>query len=126
MTKLAQHDPIATVATKDLVAARRFYETTLGMKVAVDNAPMAVTYASGNGRLIVYQSTFAGTNQATAVNWIVSDVESVVAELRSSGVVFEHYDVPEMQRQGDIHLAGGWKSAWFKDPDGNILCAMAR
>jgi hypothetical protein len=26
-----------------------------------------------------------------------------------------------MTRQGDVHLGGGTKVAWFKDPDGNIL-----
>jgi catechol 2,3-dioxygenase-like lactoylglutathione lyase family enzyme len=126
MTKLANHDPIATVATKNLAAARAFYEHTLGMKVVTDNAPAAITLASGRGQLIVYQSALAGTNAATAVNWIVDDVESVVAELGSRGIAFEHYDLSGVERRGDIHIAGGWKSAWFKDVDGNILCAMGR
>jgi hypothetical protein len=26
-----------------------------------------------------------------------------------------------MSRQGDVHVAGTFKAAWFKDPDGNIL-----
>jgi hypothetical protein len=25
-----------------------------------------------------------------------------------------------MTRQGDVHVAGSMKAAWFKDPDGNI------
>jgi catechol 2,3-dioxygenase-like lactoylglutathione lyase family enzyme len=128
MTKLAQQEATATVATKDLAAARKFYEGTLGLAVVVDNAPTAITFKSGkSSQLIVYQSTFAGTNKATAVNWIVdADVEGVVAELRGRGVAFEHYDMPGIERSGDLHVAGGWKSAWFKDPDGNILCAMGR
>jgi hypothetical protein len=36
-------------------------------------------------------------------------------------VSFEHYDMPEMTREGDIHVSGDFKTAWFKDPDGNIL-----
>ena len=124
MTKLSNEDAIATVATKDLKAARGFYEKTLGFRVDVANEPMAITFASGATKVIVYQSSFAGTNRATAVNWIVKDVEGVVAELRSAGVSFEHYDMPGMTRTGDVHVAGGMKSAWFKDPDGNILCVM--
>ncbi len=26
-----------------------------------------------------------------------------------------------MKREGDLHVAGDMKIAWFKDPDGNIL-----
>jgi hypothetical protein len=36
-------------------------------------------------------------------------------------VTFEHYDLPNMTRQGDLHVAGAMKVAWFKDPDGNIF-----
>jgi hypothetical protein len=31
--------------------------------------------------------------------------------------------MPGMTREGDVHsMGGGVKAAWFKDPDGNILC----
>ena len=59
---------------------------------------------------------------ATAVTWAVGDdVEGVVRDLKAKGVKFEHYDMPEMKREGDIHIGGDMKVAWFKDPDGNIL-----
>ena len=29
--------------------------------------------------------------------------------------------MPGMTRQGDVHIGGKMKVAWFKDPDGNIL-----
>jgi len=34
-----------------------------------------------------------------------------------------HHDaqLPNMSRQGDLHVAGTMKTAWFKDPDGNIF-----
>jgi hypothetical protein len=70
----------------------------------------------------VYRSKYAGTNQATAVTWVVGDeVENVVRALKTKGVKFEHYDMPGMKRTGDIHIGGKMKVAWFKDPDGNIL-----
>jgi hypothetical protein len=31
-----------------------------------------------------------------------------------------------MQLEGDIHVAGEMKVAWFKDPDGNILNLINR
>jgi catechol 2,3-dioxygenase-like lactoylglutathione lyase family enzyme len=70
----------------------------------------------------VYRSNYAGTNKATAVTWAVGDdIERVVRELKAKGVAFEHYDLPDMQRDGDLHIGDGMKVAWFKDPDGNIL-----
>ena len=41
--------------------------------------------------------------------------------LAAKGVAFEHYDLPHTTREGDVHVAGGIRIAWLKDPDGNIL-----
>ena len=35
--------------------------------------------------------------------------------------MFEHYDMDGLNRDGDVYDAEGMKTAWFKDPDGNIL-----
>lgn len=45
-------------------------------------------------------------------------------ELKDKGVAFEHYDFPGMVLEGDVHVMGELKAAWFKDPDGNILAIM--
>jgi hypothetical protein len=74
---------------------------------------------------MVYRSQYAGTNKATALNWKVDDIERVVATLKDKGVAFEHYDFPGATRTGDVHLMGPMKSAWFKDPDGNIIALMS-
>ena len=34
---------------------------------------------------------------------------------------FEHYDMPGLEPEGDVYVGEGMKTAWFKDPDGNIL-----
>jgi hypothetical protein len=41
-------------------------------------------------------------------------------ELTARGVMFEHYDLPGIKLDGDVHVAGDSRVAWFKDPDGNI------
>ena len=87
---------------------------------------MVVTYQSGSTRLCVYRSEFAGTNQGTAALWEVDDVDDAVKELKTRGVTFEHYDMPGMTREGDIHRAGAMSVAWFKDPAGNILSLQNR
>jgi catechol 2,3-dioxygenase-like lactoylglutathione lyase family enzyme len=106
---------------KDLERAEKFYERTLGLKRTGAEPGEAVVYQSGNSRLCVYRSAFAGTNKGTAALWEVSDVEAIVNELKAKGVAFEHYDLPGLTRQGDVHVGGDLKVAWFKDPDGNIL-----
>ena len=114
-------DTMATIAVKDVNAAAKFYEGTLGLKPAATEEAQVRAYKTGNSQILVYQSSFAGTNKATAATWAVDNVEKVVDALKSKGVKFEHYDMPGIKRQGDIHIAGKRTNAWFKDPDGNIF-----
>ena len=125
---LSDKEAMATVAVKDLAAARNFYEEVLGLRPVGAESREAITYKAGTSRLVVYRSQFAGTNQATAVTWPVgNELETIVAGLRTKGLTFEHYDLPGITRQGDIHLAGDdFKVAWFKDPDGNIISLFNR
>ena len=118
---LGDHDVAATLAVTDIDAARSFYEGSLGLKPVMEVLD-SVIYTAGNSRLMVYRSDFAGTNKATAATWAVGDqLESVVEDLRRSGVSFEHYDLPGTTREGDIHVVDGMRGVWFKDPDGNII-----
>ena len=118
---LGKYDAIPTVAVKNLAAAKKFYEGTLGLKQLEAEGEEVVTYGSGSSRINVYRSQYAGTNKATALTWSVDDVESEVRALKAKGVSFEHYDIPGLKREGDLHVADGMKAAWFKDPDGNIF-----
>ena len=122
---LADKDAAATVAVKDLKAAKKFYGDTLGLKPTPVPEPEVLNYKSGNTTVLVYKSQFAGSNKATSVTWIVDDVEGTVKDLKAKGVAFEHYDFPGMTRKGDVHIAGKSKAAWFKDPDGNILAVVS-
>jgi catechol 2,3-dioxygenase-like lactoylglutathione lyase family enzyme len=122
---LADKDAVATVAVKDLKAAKKFYGDTLGLKPTPVPEPEVLNYKSRNSTVLVYKSQFAGSNKATSVTWIVDDVEGTVKDLKAKGVSFEHYDFPGMTRKGDVHIAGKSKAAWFKDPDGNILAVVS-
>jgi catechol 2,3-dioxygenase-like lactoylglutathione lyase family enzyme len=126
-TMLGNKDAVATLAVKDLQAAKKFYEGTLGLAPVDAEGEEVIVFQSGSTKLNVYRSRYAGTNQATALTWVVGDeLEDIVGALKEKGVAFEHYDMPGMTRQGDIHVAGDMKVAWFKDPDGNILNAINR
>jgi catechol-2,3-dioxygenase len=123
---LALKDAMATIAVRDLGAARSFYESIVGLKLIQDMMPEAVTLKSGSSKLLVYRSQYAGSNKATAATWIVgNDLAKIVKELRSKGVTFEHYDMPGVTLKGDIHVGGGPDAAWLKDPDGNILALVS-
>jgi catechol 2,3-dioxygenase-like lactoylglutathione lyase family enzyme len=121
MTMLDDKEPIATVAVRDLAVARAFYADVLGLRLREESSEV-LTFVAGPFQLFVYRSQFAGTNQATAVTWAVgSEVDAIAAELGRRGVRFEHYDMPAARHEGDLHVFDGFKVAWFKDPDGNIL-----
>ena len=124
---LGDKDAIATIAVKDTEVAKKFYEGTLGLKKVDDQEPGALTYESGSSRVFVYESKYAGTNQATALTLLVGDdIDREVQALKAKGVAFERYDMPDMTREGDVHVAGDMRAAWFKDPDGNILALINR
>lgn len=119
-------DAVATVAVTDLDRARSFYGEVLGLKAGKEEMPEEVaTFRSGGSEILLYKSDFAGTNQATAVTWTVDNVDNEVETLKSRGVQFEHYDFPDVKLDGDVHVFGNVRNAWFKDPDGNILSLVS-
>jgi catechol 2,3-dioxygenase-like lactoylglutathione lyase family enzyme len=123
---LADKDAAANLVVKDLKAAKKFYEGTLGLKPVGREGEHLIAYRRGVSTLLVYKSQYAGTNKATAVTWTVgNELEEIVRALKAKGVTFEHYELPGMTRKGDVHVAAGMKAAWFKDPDGNILSIVS-
>ena len=122
---LGDHDAVATVGVHDVKRAQDFYEQVLGL-TKVPGEPGALIYKTGKSTMFVYESKYAGTNQATAVTFALgADLEPTVKELKSRGVTFEHYDFPDSKLEGDIHVMGKMKAAWFKDPDGNIFAIVS-
>ena len=117
---LGSNEATATIAVRDLDGARRFYEGTLGLKPRDTPEQQVVLYKTGKAGLLVYKSEHAGTNKATAATWSVKDVDGLAQELKSKGVRFERYDFPNCRHDGDVHVMGSHRVAWFKDPEGNI------
>ena len=117
---LGKTDATPMIAVRDLDRARKFYEETLGLK-QIDDFGEGFMLKSGDTTFNVYRSEFAGTNKATALNFDVDDINAEVRELKDKGIMFEHYELDGLTREGDIYAGEGMKTAWFKDPDGNIL-----
>lgn len=107
----------------DIDRARAFYEDTLGLtRIPGGEESGVLGFRTGDTRLTVYRSDFAGTNQANAVTWDMNgDLVETVNDLEAKGVVFETYPEMDMTLNGVIHEAGPVRLVWFRDPDGNIL-----
>ena len=118
---IGKTDPTPMLAVNDLDRARAFYTEMLGLEAVDRMGDEVVTLKSGGTRVDVYRSEYAGTNKATALTFPVDDIQAEVGELKGKGIMFEHYDLDGLTRNGDIYEAEGMKTAWFKDPDGNIL-----
>ena len=123
---LSHNTAVATIAVRNMSEARKFYEGTLGLKPVTIVDDGVATYKAGDSEVFVYTSKFAGGYNATVATWVIdADIEGIVDELKDRGVTFEHYrDMPDTELQGDIHVSGAMKVAWFKDPDGNIICLI--
>ena len=124
---------VASVATRlpaqDLDRARRFYADKLGL-LPVESRPGGLRYECGAGGFALFESSGRPSSEHTQMAWQVDDIESVVAELRNRGVVFEEYDMPGLRTIDGVaevtgnypsHGGVGERAAWFHDSEGNLL-----
>ncbi|MBT8217399.1 MAG: VOC family protein [Acidimicrobiia bacterium] len=117
----------ASLPASDLARARNWYHEKLDLKPVEEDDNGNMWFETGGVRWFLYESQFAGTNQATYAGFMVSDVEGTADELRSRGVVFEEYDMGDFKTEnGILALPDGGKGAWFKDSEGNILSLFQR
>ncbi|HEV8097066.1 MAG TPA: VOC family protein [Burkholderiales bacterium] len=122
---MLQKSPMyAYIPVKDVARARQFYEQKLGFKPKQETAGGVVYEFGEHTACFLYPTPNAGTSKASQAFWQVEDVEREVAELKGKGVKFEEYDMPGMKMKNGIATAGGAKSAWFKDPDGNTMAIV--
>ena len=115
----------AYIPASDIARARKFYEGIVGLKPKGEYAG-GVIYECGGAEVFMYPTKNAGTSKASQAYWQVNDVEAEVAALKARGVKFEEYDMPGMTMKNSIATAGGAKTAWFKDTEGNILAVSQR
>jgi len=111
----------AAIPVRSVANARQFYEGILGVS-PVRIQDREVIYRTGNTKFAIYETEAAGQASHTLGTFSgVSDLESIVTELRGRGVQFEEYDAPGLKTVGGIADFGSERVAWFRDPDGNIL-----
>lgn len=110
----------ATIPAQDLGRARAFYEEKLGLKPSQER-PDGLEYECGAGRFLLFESSGQASGSHTQLGWDVDDLRAVVDQLRKNGVVFEEYDMPGFKTVDGIAETEGWRGAWFKDSEGNLL-----
>jgi len=119
----------AMLPVVDLDRAKKFYGGTLGLKQVEEHEDNEVMYQAAAGTTLgIYRRPTPTKADHTAVGFMVDDLNKVMAYLRSKGVKFEEYDIPEMglKTVKGVATMGDDRGAWFKDPDGNILSIFQR
>jgi catechol 2,3-dioxygenase-like lactoylglutathione lyase family enzyme len=107
----------------DLERARRFYRDKLGLAEAGSTAQGGIVFEAGDGTDIELMRRDTPTRaEHTAVTFEVTDLEDELRQLQRNGITFEDYDLPGLKTERHIAVIGSEKAAWFKDPEGNILC----
>jgi catechol 2,3-dioxygenase-like lactoylglutathione lyase family enzyme len=118
---LSTYSPMATLAVKDLAAARSFYEGTLGFTPSRDDVE-GVLYSSGSGSFLVYESSYAGSNKATYLGFEVPDGEfdAEIDNLRGK-VEFQTFEMDGTSWSDGVATMGEMRGVWFADPSGNLI-----
>jgi catechol 2,3-dioxygenase-like lactoylglutathione lyase family enzyme len=113
----------AAIAVSDMGRATEFYESKLGLSGGVDQGDGGRTYTCAGGtRIHIYPSPGnAGKSGATLAFWETNDAEAIIDELIGKGITFEQYGEPFNTNEKGIARFDGLVTAWFKDPDGNVL-----
>lgn len=119
---------VTKLPAQDLDRARRFYRDRLGL-VPVEERDGGLRYVCGVTEFHLFLSSGAASGESTQVGFEVHDIDGVVAELRSRGVVFESFDIAGFEIEGDIVVVpnnypskgSGERGAFFRDSEGNLL-----
>jgi catechol 2,3-dioxygenase-like lactoylglutathione lyase family enzyme len=116
----------AVLCAADIGRSQAFYEQQLGLKLAAETIKNHLVFECGDGTtLLIYARPSPSKADHTQVRFWTSDIEEDVRELETRGVTFEEYDFPALRTINHVATTAGiGKSAWFKDPDGNILALV--
>jgi catechol 2,3-dioxygenase-like lactoylglutathione lyase family enzyme len=119
---LAATQVTCMLPVKDLARARRFYEDGLRLPPLGARPDGKFVYRCGGTEIALFPKPEGTKAEHTALSFKVADIVAAIAELKSRGVAFDDYDLPDFRTVGHVCVLGSEKAAWFRDPEGNILC----
>jgi len=126
-TKISQARLATLIPIREMNRAIRFYTKTLGGKL---------TYRGEGEMKDFWASLTLGANEIWLIRpqkrekrtlaystFLVKNIRSVVSELKRKGVRFQRAEKmsPETKLEGPIAFEPIGASAFFKDPEGNVL-----
>jgi len=120
MSATAIDQAYAKLPARDVERARAFYADELGL-TPFGEYNNHLYYELEGSHFMIYPSGGAASGTHDQLGFVVDDVGSTVAALRSGGVVFEEYEPPGASAAEGITDFGGVRSAWFKDSEGNLI-----
>ena len=107
----------AKLPAQDSERAKHFDEEKLGVKPYAEWYKH-LYYELGGARFVIFPSRGAPSGTHDQMGLVIDDLDHVVEELRSKGIVFEDY--PGLTENGVV-TDGDSKAAWFKDSEGNLI-----
>ena len=120
-TRISTARVFPVLPAEDLSRARTFYHDTLGFDVTdMPGSGQFMVMAGGGTGAVVYERSRTKAEH-TVATFVVDDLLAAMAELRSRGVTFEEYDFPGLKTVNGVAALSGEESAWFTDPEGNII-----
>ena len=117
---LSEKTVVTTIPVVDVERAKNFYEQKLELKLCEVMDEGIIFEAGNNTQLYLYKRDSTKADH-TVASFIVDDIETEVNHLKEKGVVFEEYDLPNLKTVNSISNSGEFRSAWFKDTEGNII-----
>jgi catechol 2,3-dioxygenase-like lactoylglutathione lyase family enzyme len=124
---------VTKLPAQNLDRARRFYSDFLGLD-PVEEREGGLRYVCGATEFHLFLSSGAASGTSSQMGFEVTDIDRVVADLRSRGLEFEPFELPDFEipgfeMDGDILVAPdnypskgrGERGVFFRDSEGNLL-----
>jgi catechol 2,3-dioxygenase-like lactoylglutathione lyase family enzyme len=118
LSKLESH---TMIAVQDIARATTFYRDQLGLALAEEIPGLFVGKGPNGSSFHLFASPLAGTAKNAVMGWKTPDLTASVTALKSRGVRFAEYDLPNFKTVDSIVTTPLGRSAWFKDTEGNML-----
>jgi predicted enzyme related to lactoylglutathione lyase len=122
---LNEVDVFSGFSVNDLRTAKEFYHNILGLTVDETQQGLILRLATG-AHIFIYEKHNHVPAEYTILNFAVRNIDAIVEQLVSKGIIFETYDgITDQQGIArGLSRNQGPDIAWFKDPAGNIISVL--
>ena len=116
---MKKYNTFTSFSVSDIARAKEFYTKRLGLdEISMENQEFLMFETGGDTRFTIYHKENHNPADFTVLNFEVDDLETVLEQLKKSGVTFE--DVEGTDERGIAEM-DSTRAAWIKDPEGNWI-----